>query len=105
MKQIELVAAPLCILRIEGLDAGHGGRDDGVVTRLRLRVGISEVAEQCEMKVRFAVREELDLNGLERLLHLLHAARERGYDDRRAELGGDPFRSRQVELGQRPRWQ
>ena len=53
-----------------------------------------------EVEMRFAVGEILDLEVLERLVHRLDAAEQRGHDDDRAELRGDAAVPSEIQLGQ-----
>ena len=70
VEEVEAVVPALRVARVEGLDSGtRGGQDGRVVRHLALR-GVGEVAEDREVDVRVQVAQGEHLEVLEQLVHL-----------------------------------
>ena len=88
--------------RVQFGDAVLRRSDDGIVASERFMGGVGEVAQHGEVQVRLAVREELHLERLERIAHVVDVREQRGDHDR----GAKRFRHTmfvQVETRQRVR--
>ena len=98
MEEVEPVGATLAEAGVQVEDAGAGGVQYLVVCRQLGRGGVGEVAEDGEVNARVGVPQGQDLHMLQQLGHPGHAREQRGDDDHRPRVLGDP--GPEVEAGE-----
>ena len=92
MEQVEDVVAAVCVLSIQGIDPLSGQRQQDFVVGQRLFRRIAKVGQQTEVKIRVAIGQVTDLQGLDQTLDIVRAGQQGRHHHQGARLRRDTRR-------------